>query len=106
VILPQAARFNEEAAPEALARVARALGVEDAPEGLFDFAAAVGAPTSLEALGMRRADLARAARLVVDPPPWNPRPVDEEGIATLLEDAFAGRRPSRYQAAGWAAEGR
>ena len=55
---------------------------------------------------MRRADLAKAARLVVDPPPWNPRPVDEEGIATLLEDAFAGRRPTPYQAAGWAAEGR
>jgi maleylacetate reductase len=94
VILPHAARFNEDAAPEVLARVARALGVEDAAAGLFDFAMSVGAPTSLEALGMRREDLPQAARLVVDPPPWNPRPVDVKGIAALLDDAFVGRRPT------------
>jgi maleylacetate reductase len=93
VILPHAARFNRDAAPEALDRAARALGVDDAATGLFDFALEVGAPTSLEQLGMREEDIAEASRLTADPPPWNPRPVDAEGIAALLDDAFVGRRP-------------
>jgi maleylacetate reductase len=105
VILPHAARFNEDAAPEALARVARALGVEDPAPGLFDFARALDAPTSLESLGMRHEDLAQAARLVVDTPAWNPRPVDYEGIAQLLEEAFYGRRPTPRQVGGRASEG-
>ena len=94
VILPHAARFNQKAASEALGRAARALGVDDAATGLFDFAQDVGAPTSLKQLGMREEDLAEAARLSADPPPWNPRPVDAAGIAALLDDAFVGRRPA------------
>jgi maleylacetate reductase len=105
VILPHAARFNQQAAPEALARAAAALGVEDAATGLFDFALAVGAPTSLEQLGMRQEDLEVAARLSVDPPPWNPRPVDVENIGALLDDAFHGRRPAPVVATG-ATDGR
>jgi alcohol dehydrogenase class IV len=93
VILPHAARFNQPAALEALGRVARAMGVEDAACGLFDLAVAIGAPTSLAALGMRRQDLERAARLAADPPPWNPRPVSRRDMLRLLEDAFEGRRP-------------
>jgi maleylacetate reductase len=93
VILPHAVRFNREAAPAAMARVARALGVEDAASGVFDFAVTVGAPTSLEQLGMREDDLDAAARLSSEPPPWNPRPVLEEEVRALLDDAYHGRRP-------------
>jgi alcohol dehydrogenase class IV len=93
VMLPHAARFNQPAAPEALGRVARAMGVEDAACGLFDLAVAIGAPTSLAALGMRQEDLEEAARLAADPPPWNPRPVSQRDVLMLLEDAFEGRRP-------------
>ncbi|MGH2557402.1 MAG: maleylacetate reductase, partial [Actinomycetota bacterium] len=93
VILPHAARYNQPAVPEALERVARAMGVEDAPTALFDLAAEMGAPTSLEALGMEEKDLAEAARLIVDPPSWNPRPVEMADVLALLEDAFEGRRP-------------
>lgn len=93
VILPHAARFNQPAASEALDRVAEALGVDDAAEGLFDLALSIGAPTSLAALGMRRSDLEEAARLAADPPPWNPRPVSPNDVLRLLEDAFEGRRP-------------
>lgn len=95
VILPHAAAFNEAAAPEAIATVGRALGTADAPSGLFDLLVDVAAPTSLAELGMREADLDEAARLVVDHPPWNPRPVDERNVRTLLDDAFHGRRPGR-----------
>jgi maleylacetate reductase len=36
IVLPHAARYNRDAAPEAMARVARALGADDAPRGLYD----------------------------------------------------------------------
>jgi maleylacetate reductase len=94
VILPQAAKYNEEAAPGALSRVAEALGVQHAPSGLFDLVAEVGAPTSLKELGVKETDLDEAARLSVDPPPWNPRPVDEQSVRALLDDAYHGRRPA------------
>jgi maleylacetate reductase len=93
VILPHAARFNEPAAPDALRRAACALGAKDAPFALFDLARSVGAPTSLEALGMREEDLDRSAELSADPPLWNPRPVTVGDVRALLDDAFHGRRP-------------
>lgn len=93
VILPHAARFNAEAAPDAMSRVARALDAEDAPTALFDLARSVGAPTNLAALGIKEEDLDEAARLVVESPPWNPRPVTLEDVRVLLDDAFHGRRP-------------
>ncbi len=94
VILPHAVRFNEPAAAEALARAARALETDDAAVELFDFAVSIRAPTSLESLGMREEDLDRAAALVVEPPPWNPRPVSEADVRQLLDDAYHGRRPA------------
>ncbi|MGH2579862.1 MAG: maleylacetate reductase [Actinomycetota bacterium] len=100
VILPHAARFNHPAAPEALDRAARALGVDDAAAGLFDLALSMGAPTSLAALGMSEKDVAEAARLSADPPPWNPRPVEVDDMVSLLEDAFHGRRPAPGRPAG------
>ncbi|MGH3119197.1 MAG: maleylacetate reductase, partial [Gaiellales bacterium] len=100
VILPHAARFNHPAAPEALDRAARALGVDDAAAGLFDLALSMGAPTSLAALGMSEKDVAEAARLSADPPPWNPRPVEVDDMMSLLEDAFHGRRPAPGRPAG------
>jgi maleylacetate reductase len=93
VILPHAAAYNAAAAPDAMARTARALGVASAPAGLFDLAAALGAPTSLRAIGMAEADLDRAAELVTQSPYANPAPVTREGVRRLLDDAFHGRRP-------------
>jgi alcohol dehydrogenase class IV len=93
VILPHAAAYNAEAAPEAIGRVARALGVENAPAGLFDLTRSTGAPVSLRELGMAEADLDRAADLAVADPYWNPRPIEREAIRQLLADAWYGRRP-------------
>ena len=63
MILPHAAAYNRDAAPDAMARVARALGAERTPEGLFDLALTLSAPTSLDALGMQETDLDRAAEI-------------------------------------------
>jgi maleylacetate reductase len=93
VILPHAAAFNSAAAPDALNRVARALRVKSAAQGLFDLASALGAPTSLKALGMAESDLDEAADAAVSSPYWNPRPVDRPAVRALLDDAYHGRRP-------------
>jgi maleylacetate reductase len=98
VILPHAVRYNAEAAPEAIDRVARALDSEDAAVALFDLAQRIVAPTSLQALGMPEEKLAEAARLAAEPPPANPRPVTADSLLPLLRDAYAGRRPVRIPA--------
>jgi maleylacetate reductase len=79
--------------PEAMARLAAALEVEDAAAGLFDLAVALGVPTKLEELGVREGDLDRAAEIAVETAHDNPRPVDFAGMRAVLEDAFHGRRP-------------
>jgi alcohol dehydrogenase class IV len=94
VVLPHAVAYNASAAPEAMERIARALGARSGVEGLFDLAASLGAPVSLRSLGMRREQLDQAADLAVQDPYYNPRPVTREGIRELLEDAFDGRRAS------------
>ena len=58
-----------------------------------DLAAGMGAPQSLKSLGMKRADLGRAADLAVRNSYYNPRAIAKEGIRQLLEDAFEGRAP-------------
>jgi alcohol dehydrogenase class IV len=100
-VLPHEIAYNASAAPEAMDRVARALGVASAAEGLFDLAVSLGAPVSLESLGMRREQLDQAADLAVQNPYYNPRPVTREGIRGLLENAFEGRRPTTPQQGRW-----
>jgi maleylacetate reductase len=93
IVLPHAARYNRDAAPEAMARVARALGTGDAPLGLYDLEAKLGIKMRLSDIGMQRADLERAARIATESPYPNPRPVDYAGVLALLRDAYEGRRP-------------
>jgi maleylacetate reductase len=93
VVLPHATAFTASAAPDAMARIARALGSSSAAQGLFDLAASLGAPTSLAALGLKASDLDKAADIAVQNPYYNPRPITREGIRAVLQDAFEGRRP-------------
>jgi len=94
VVLPHAVAYNAPATPEAMERIARALGAVSAAEGLYDLAVSLGAPVSLQSLGMRREQLDQAADLAVQNPYYNPRPVTREGVRGLLENAFEGRRPA------------
>lgn len=93
VILPHAAAYNRSAAPAAMARVERALGAGKAAGGLYDLAAKLKAPMSLEQIGMRAADLDRAADLAAAAPYPNPRPIERAAIRQLLDNAFHGLRP-------------
>jgi maleylacetate reductase len=94
VVLPHAVPYNAPAAPVAMARVARALGVREAAEGLYDLAGRLGAPRSLRELGMKEGDIERAADLAVERPYWNPRPVERGAIRDLIERAWAGLPPN------------
>src|SRR5262249_50516471 len=93
VVLPHAVAYNAEAAPEAMARVARALDAQYAARGLYDLAASLHVPVSLRELGMTAEQLDHAADLAVQSPYFNPRPITREGIREVLESAFTGRRP-------------
>ena len=93
VMLPHVTAFNRQAAPEAMSRIARALGDSDAALGLFDLEIALGTPTKLSDIGMRYEDLDLAADLATRNPYYNPRAIDRTSIRELLDDAFFGRRP-------------
>lgn len=93
VLLPHTTAFNEVAVPELLAPVAEAFGGGSAGAGLWDFAAALGAPRRLQDLGLAEADLGRAAEIAVRSPYANPRPFGRDDIRGLLQAAWEGRRP-------------
>lgn len=96
VVLGHALAYNAPAIPELMVRIGSALGVDatEAPGALFDLAAAIGAPTSLEAIGMPADGLDEAARRAVTEAAANVRPPEEAGIRQMLDDAFHGRRPN------------
>ena len=97
VVLPHAIAFNASAAPEAMRRIAEALGSDNAAQGLQDLARDNGAPIALKDIGMRAEDLDRAADIAVSNPYWNPRPFGPEQrgeIRALLQRAYDGAPPS------------
>ena len=93
-VLPHALRYNEAAAPEAMARISNALGKGGAARGLYELEEKLGLPMRLAEIGMKEADLARAARIAVEAPYPNPRKVEYEPVLSLLRDAYEGRRPA------------
>ncbi|MNT24846.1 Maleylacetate reductase [compost metagenome] len=79
-----------------MARIARALGCVSAPAAVFALARDNGAPVALKDIGMRAADLDRAADIAVANPYWNPRPfgpAERDAIRALLQRAFDGEPP-------------
>ena len=96
IVLPHATAYNRAAAPDAMRRIARAFGDEnaDAPAALFALLQRSGAPTALKDIGMRRDGLDRAADLIMTNPYYNPRAYERAAIRALLDDAWAGRPPA------------
>lgn len=93
IVLPHALAYNAEAAPEAMARIARAIGGQDAPGGLYRLAGRLGAPRGLKDIGMKEADLDRACEIALSNPYWNPRPIEAEPLRALLQRAWCGSPP-------------
>ncbi|HEX6568190.1 MAG TPA: maleylacetate reductase [Acidimicrobiales bacterium] len=108
VVLGHALAYNAPAIPEVMGDIATALRTADAPGALFDLAVDLGAPTSLEAIGMPADGLDDAAREVVAAAAGNVRPPELRAIRRMLDDAFRGRRPAAAtdDQPGWLADTR
>ena len=74
-------------------RIERAIGAPDAATGIFDLEKKLGLPLRLADIGMKEADLERAARIATEAPYPNPRKVEYAPVLDLLRNAYEGVRP-------------
>jgi len=99
IILPHALAYNAPAVPDAMARVARAIGAGDAAQGLYDLARRLDAKLALRDIGMPESGIDKAADLAVTNAYWNPRPLERNAIRDLIARAWAGMAPVVAKAA-------
>jgi len=90
VILPHAIRFNAEAVPDAVARLADALGVDDVAAAVGDLVERLGLPTRLGDCGVTLEDLDAVATTAPSNGNVanNPRPVSVEDAREILTAAY------------------
>jgi maleylacetate reductase len=93
VATPYAIGFNAAAAPDAMARIKRALGDADAARGLYDLNVRLGLPTGLKALGLREVDIGKAVEVVSAVKIDHPRPVSKADLAEIIRQAYHGEPP-------------
>ncbi len=93
IVLPHALAYNAAQAPQAMARIARALGGRSAAQAVYDLARDNGALVALRDLGLQAADLDRACAIALQNQYPNPRPLEPVALRQLFQDAFEGRRP-------------
>ena len=93
VATPYAIGFNAAAAPDAMTRIKRALGVPDAARGLYDLNVRIGLPTGLKGLGLREDDIAKAVEVVSKIKIDHPRPVGRADLAEVIRQAYFGEPP-------------
>ena len=93
VILPHALAYNAPATPDAVARLATALGVPDPVRGLHELARRLDTPMSLREIGMPESGIDQAAELAMKNPYWNPRPIEQDAIRDLIARAWRGEAP-------------
>jgi alcohol dehydrogenase class IV len=94
-VLPYAAEFNRDAAPEAMQRLGSALGAHaaDAPAALWRLGHDADAPTNLRDVGFDPAEIDPVAELVAHAQFANPARVTTTAVARLLARACSGRPP-------------
>lgn len=92
IILPHALSYNAPAIPEQMAKLATALPGSDgdALKGLNLLLDKLDAPRALKDLGMKEEDIEKAAQIAMGAQYPNPRPLEEDGITTLLRRAWSG----------------
>jgi len=94
IVLPHALAYNSKDAPQAMARIQRALGGASAAQAVYDLAKDNGAPVALKDIGMQAADLDRACDIALQNQYPNPRPLERAAIRQLFQDAYEGVRPA------------
>ena len=96
IVLPHALAYNAAAAPNAMAKIAAALGrtgQATAAQAVFDLASDNGAPVALKDIGMKAADLDTACDIAMQNQYPNPRPLERVALRFLLQNAYEGVRP-------------
>lgn len=95
ILLPYVMRYNLEAVPERLARLANAVGLEEATgeafiEWLFDLQRRVGVPSKLSEAGVEEGDLDRMVEVAFEDPchPSNPRDCTPESLRAIYVEAL------------------
>jgi maleylacetate reductase len=99
IVLPHVLAYNAPAAPDAMARIARAIGAADAAWGLYDLARRLNAKLALRDIGMPERGIDKAADLAVTNAYWNPRPLERNAIRDLIARAWSGEPPVAKKAA-------
>jgi alcohol dehydrogenase class IV len=91
VVLPHVLAFNAPGAPDAAARVARALGVDDPVRGLRELADEMGVPRGLRELGLYEEQIDEVVALTEPAVPEdNPVPVGGGALRRLVRAAWSG----------------
>ncbi|MGE0446811.1 MAG: maleylacetate reductase [Vicinamibacterales bacterium] len=93
IVLPHATAYNRDAAPEAMKRIAAAIGAGDAADGIYDLIGKIGAPRALKDIGMPADGVDKAVDLALTARYPNPRPLEREALRQLLQRAYDGERP-------------
>jgi alcohol dehydrogenase class IV len=93
IATPYAIGFNAPAAPEAMRRIERALGVNDAARGLYDLNVRLGLPTGFKDLGLQESDVDKAVEVVSAVKITHPRPVSTADLRNVIGQAYAGAPP-------------
>ncbi|AEV86442.1 Lactaldehyde reductase [Actinoplanes sp. SE50] len=98
VLLPHVLALNTAYAGDRVSAIAAALGAprtgSTANAALAGLATAVGAPRSLNGIGLREADIPEAVDLIMPVvPPSNPAPVTPAILDALLRAAWRGGPP-------------
>jgi len=94
VVLPHALAYNAAAAPEAMSSLGKVFA-GDPIMALVELARRLGAPTALRDIGMPYEGIEIAARAALANPYWNPQPLGEDELRTLIGRAWAGDPPAR-----------
>ncbi|MDR5823586.1 maleylacetate reductase [Caballeronia sp. LZ043] len=94
IVLPHALAYNSMVADEAMERIARALDVKSASDGLYELNEELGVQRGLRDIGLKESDLDHACEVALSNPYWNPRPIEEKPLRALLQRAWEGARPA------------
>jgi alcohol dehydrogenase class IV len=93
IATPYAVGFNAAAAPEAMARICRALGVNDGARGLYDLNLRLGLPTGFRELALKESDIDKAVHVISAVKITHPRPVSKADLRNVIGQAYAGAPP-------------
>lgn len=94
VILPHALAYNAPAVPDVIGQLGAALKTSDPVLALYELAQRIGAPTSLQELGMPEDGIDLVVKRAASNPYWNPQPLEAAGLKTLIDNAYHGRPPA------------